>query len=121
MNTRKIEFTNDVVSIVCNICTTLFNVTSDDQLCNVFGLTRTQMEEVLNRLVDTLPDGIFNHTALTEEIKNILAREFIFFQVQERWNDAHYQDDLTNFISIFSRDIKQRIETYKTQQLREVR
>ncbi|TAK78478.1 MAG: hypothetical protein EPO11_01245 [Gammaproteobacteria bacterium] len=45
-----------------------------------------------------------------EEIKNICAREFIFFQVQEKGNEKHYQEDLTKFIEIFKRDMEQRIK-----------
>ena len=121
MTPNKKAFTIEIANIVNNICTAVFNIASDVHFQQVFGLTKLQMEEVLSRLVDVVPDNVFDHGPLTEEIKNIIAREFIFFQIQERWNQTHYQDDLTNFISIFSRDIKQRIETYKTQQLREVR
>ena len=114
MDVRKVEFANDVIHIVHDLGEVVFNITTQEQLVNIFGITQEQLETIIKKIINTLPDTIFEnlYPQLADEIKNICAREFIFFQVQERWNSPHYQDDLLNFIRVFSRDIQQRVETH---------
>ncbi|OGT35101.1 MAG: hypothetical protein A3F11_07805 [Gammaproteobacteria bacterium RIFCSPHIGHO2_12_FULL_37_14] len=121
MTPKKILFTQDIVHNIRELCALVFNIATDEQLCKIFCISHEQMEMVMKQLVNPIPDWIFDHRSLAEEIKNIIAREFIFFQLQEKWDDPHYQDDLENFINIFSRDIQHKIEAYKNHQLREVR
>jgi hypothetical protein len=111
MQVKKNNFIKEVIKVVCNLCAQVFNAASDIDLERVFGINYSQMEVVIKKIVDALPDYIFDraYDYQLEEIKNICAREFIFFQLQERWNQPRYQEDLANFIAIFSRDIQQRL------------
>src|SRR3990167_6939295 len=116
MDAKKLQFADDVIHIIRDLCSVVFNIQSEDQLNKVFGITHEQLETVIKKIINALPDHMFYqlYPKILNEVKNICAREFIFFQVQERWNDPHYQEDLSNFICIFSRDIQQKISTYET-------
>jgi len=111
MHPKKQECSHDITHIVCDMCKLVFNLNSSNDIKNVMGMTREQMELVIKKIIDALPDSIFEraYPKLLEEIKNICAREFIFFQVQEKCNDPCYQDDLKMFIHVFARDIQQRV------------
>ncbi len=111
MDPKKLEFSDDVTHVVCDMCKLIYNLNSEVDIKRVFGMTHEQMKAVIKRIIDALPDSIFEkaYPKLLDDIKNICAREFIFFQVQEKWDDPRYQDDLTMFINVFSRDIQQRI------------
>lgn len=115
MDSKKLDFINDVIRVVRDLCEVVFNIKSSSQLESVFGITCEQMDIVINRIIDALPNHFFDHLypQILEEIKCICAREFIFFQVQEKWSDPRYQEDLANFIHIFSRDIQQKVDQYK--------
>ncbi len=115
MASQKIEFSNDVIRIVRDICTMAFNISSDEQLEKIFGLTQKEMEKTIEKIIAALPDPIFDdlYPRLLDEMKNICAREFIFFQVQEKCSDAHYEEDLSNFICVFCRDIQKRLDAHK--------
>lgn len=121
--TPKQIFSNDIIRIIHELCGVVFNITANEKLHDLFGISNEQTVLVVNRLVAALPSELFvNHDAsLKEEIKNICAREFIFFQVQEKWNDPQYQQNLENFIHIFSKDIQQKINIYKKHESREER
>lgn len=110
MQSRKLEFCQDVIRIVQDVCKLAFNLGSDNEIEKVFGMTKQDLEGVIKQISHALPETIFNRAANElDEIKNIFAREFIFFQVQERCDDPQYQQDLSTFIHIFSRDIQQKI------------
>jgi len=115
MQMQKLEFSKDVLRVVYDVCKTVFNLKSDQEIKKIFGMDNDKLEMIVQRITDALPENIFNgggDVRLQEEIKNICAREFIFFQVQERCDDPRYQDDLMNFIHIFTRDIQRRIELH---------
>ncbi len=124
MDAKRVKFANDVMHIVLNLSEMVFNIKNDDQLKGVFGVNQEQLETVISKIIAGLPERVFEKNRhLEDEIKNICAREFIFFQVQERWNSPQYQEDLSNFIHIFSRDIQQKFdvnkEKYKSTQMKE--
>ena len=110
MNHKKLEFFNDAIHIVKELCKLVFNISSDLEVVRIFGITNEQMEAVIRKITDQLPDDMFNraYPQVLDEIKNIFAKEFIFFHVQERPTDPKYADDLSNFIYAFSRDIQKR-------------
>ncbi|VVC76354.1 hypothetical protein AQUSIP_16650 [Aquicella siphonis] len=110
MQAQKQAFASEVVNIVRDMCKTVFNLQNERDLARIFGITQEQMEAVIGRIIDALPEDLFNpsHQQVAEEMKYVCAREYIFFQVQEKWNDARYQDDLRKFIHIFTRDICKR-------------
>jgi len=111
MEPNKLEFCNDAMRRVCDLCKLLFNLKTDQEVDKVFGVSQDELEKVIRKIISSLPDTIFNHgTQKLEEIKSIFAKEFIFFQVQEKLDDPHYQDDLIKFTYIFSRDIQRTIE-----------
>ncbi len=117
----KLSFSQEVLDIVRNICETVFNMNNDAEISELFGIDKKQMEEAILAIVQSLPDRLFasGNPQILEEIKYIIAREYIFFQVQER-DDPEYKNDLQNFIRIFSRDMLQRIrEEGSTLQLKE--
>src|ERR1700731_2884061 len=99
MLAEKLKFADEVVNIVREVCTTAFNAHSDEDLLHIFGLNHEQMEEVVGRIIDGLPDSIFtqDNAKLLDEIKYICAREFIFFQVQEKWGEPEFEEDLKKF------------------------
>lgn len=104
---EKAVFSSGVGNVVRETCKIAFN----GDVGKIFGITNTQLDEIINRVIDALPDSIFKHSNLSmlEEIKYICAREFIFFQVQERCDDPRYQDDLKAFIHVFAKDIEKRL------------
>jgi len=108
MQARKLEFSNDVIRLVHDLCKLVFNSTTDHDVEKIFGITHEQLEKIIKNIVDAMPACIFEHPQKLNEIKNIFAKEFIFFQVQEKMNDPHYPDDLSDFIKIFSRDIQKK-------------
>ncbi len=115
MQVRKLEFSHGVINAVKDMCKLVFNLQTDSEIARIFGITNKQMEEVIGEIIDSLPDSVFEHLypQYFDELKSICAREFIFFQVQEKWDDPRYQDDLKKFIHVFSRDIQQRINAHK--------
>ncbi len=117
MQSVKRDFSHDVLYLIHSLCATAFGASSDDKLEKIFGVSMVQMEFVIDKVTQVLPEALFApsyHHAL-EEIKNIFAREFIFFQVQEKWNDPHYQENLSNFIRIFARDIQRHVDRSSSQ------
>lgn len=108
MQPSKLDFSNDVMRIVYKVCQLAFNLHSEQDIQRVFGMTYKEMEAVIQQIAAAMPDAIFHLSAQRlEEIKNICAREFVFFQVQEKCDDPQYQHDLTSFIQFFTRDIEQ--------------
>lgn len=118
MLAKKLEFSKEVVNVIRDMCQSVFNAHSDEEMVRIFGVTSEQMKTVVSRTIDALPDAIFTqqNSRILEEIKYICAREYIFFQVQEKWNDLHYQENLNRFIQIFSRDINHRIHLQQKSQ-----
>lgn len=111
MSEKKLAYAKDVMNAVRTVCKTVFNLAADGDVVRMFGVSESQMEEVINKIVDSLPDIVFEqmNSQIIEEIKYITAREFIFFQVQEKWDDPFYKENLEKFIKVFSRDIQRRI------------
>jgi pyrroloquinoline quinone (PQQ) biosynthesis protein C len=111
---KKLTFSREMLDTVREICKTVFNLQTDVDVVNMFGISESQMEKVIAQIVDSLPDKLFEEftPSLQDEIKYISAREYIFFQVQEKWDDLHYQENLKNFIHVYSRDIQHRINSY---------
>ena len=116
MQNKKLAFYKDVIQIVYQVCRMIFNA-QPYEISKVFGISSEQMEGVVRDIVDAIPDRIFSdaNSQGLEEIKSICAREFIFFQVQEKWDDPRYQDDLRTFIAIFTRDIEKCVTTSDNQ------
>jgi len=112
---KKLAFSRSVIETVRRVCKTVFNLQSDADVVRMFGINEVQMENVINNIVDSLPDAIFEEMSLQllEEIKYITAREYIFFQVQEKWDDPQYKEDLERFTHVFSRDIQRRIQSHQ--------
>jgi hypothetical protein len=113
MHPKKLEFSHDVTHIVCDMCKLVYNLNSANEINKVLGVTRDEAKAIIGKIIDALPDSIFEraYPKLLDDIKNICAREFIFFQIQEKCNDPRYQDDLKMFIHVFSRDIQKRINS----------
>lgn len=109
MEEAKIKFAKEVMRIVQDLGDIVYDAESREDLIKILGLTQEQMQIVIRRIVNSLPDKIFEETSKDkiEEIKNICAREFIFFQAQEKWDDPNYKDNLKTFLHSFARDIKQ--------------
>lgn len=106
---KKDEFAHDVIRIVNDLCKLVFNLNADQDVEKVFGMTHEQLDNVIKKIVQSLPAQLFALPAQRlEEIKSIFAKEFIFFQVQEKLNDPNYENDLSNFIYAFSRDIQKK-------------
>jgi hypothetical protein len=112
MPEQKLAFSREVFAAVQEICKTIFNLQTDAEVERMFGMTEVQMEDVIAQIVNSLPDEIFEklNPALRDEMKYITAREYIFFQVQEGRDDPHYQENLKNFIHVFSRDMQHQEE-----------
>lgn len=106
MKMQRQQFTDEVVDAIHHILKIVFNAKSQQDIQNVVGMNDNQMTAAVNQLSDKLPETVFNQPQQKlEELKNICAREFVFFQVQEKPAEASYQRDLANFITIFCRDI----------------
>lgn len=108
MEPKKLAFSDEVILVIKQLSKVVFSVTSKEQIENLFGLTNEQLKMVMRKIVNALPNIYFEKKYQNKlgELKTIIAREFIFFQVQEKWNDPNYQNHLANFIRIFSRDIE---------------
>lgn len=112
---KKLVFSKGVIEAVRRVCKTVFNLHNDTDVVRMFGINEVQMEEVIHKIIDSLPDTFFVqvNSQLLEELKYITAREYIFFQVQEKWDDPQYKEDLEKFIHVFSRDIQRRIGSHQ--------
>lgn len=109
LRSKKLALVKDVMRTIRNLCKVVFNAGSDAQMENIFGISNKEMEAAIKKIVDALPDKLFEgNRPKLEDLKTICAREYIFFQVQEK-DDKDYKEDLDNFIKIFSRDIETRI------------
>lgn len=108
MDAERLAFSDEVIRKIKQLAKVIFNATSSVQLESMFGVTQEQLNIIIRKIVIALPDIFFenSYAKKREELKNICAREFIFFQMQEKWSDPHYQADLANFIRIFTRDIE---------------
>lgn len=108
MLVKKQDFADDVGRIVGDVCKLAFNIHSEERFHDVFGISYSKMNEIVRKIVDALPDKMFENGLVNtlEEVKSICAREFVFFQVQERCDDIGYEKDLADFINILSRDLQ---------------
>lgn len=113
MQNQKLSFSKDVIQIIYEVSKLVFNIqdNSEAEIKKIFGISCQQLESVISSIVEAIPDQIFSRANLQmlEECKSICAKEFIFFQVQEKWDDPHYKDDLSAFISVFTRDMQRRV------------
>lgn len=109
MDQKKLQFAQDVQHIVHELGKIIYDAHHEEDLLKILGLTKEQMHIVIRRIVNTLPDAVFDGTNKDrlEELKSICAREFIFFQAQEKWDDPDYKHNLMNFLHSFTRDITQ--------------
>lgn len=108
MEKKRLEFADQVLRIVYDLGRIIFDAHTSEDLQHMLGLTKEQMQIVIRRIVNTLPNEVFGLSEeRQEEIKNICAREFMFFQAQEKWDDPNYKHNLLNFLHLFARDIKQ--------------
>lgn len=111
LRSKKLEFSNDVIRIIRELCKLVFNVSTEAGMEKMFGITHEQLEFAIKKIVNGLPERVFRpeNRRKLEELKTICAREFLFFQVQEKVNDPNYKKDLENFSAVFSRDIEKKI------------
>jgi hypothetical protein len=116
----KRQFARDVLHIIQELCRVIYNLETTKDIERIFGISGEQLETVINKIVNALPDDLFTeeNKSRIKEIEQILAKEFIFFQVQERVDDPAYQTDLANFILIFSKDIHTKLQLWKEEQLK---
>lgn len=112
MQITKRQFAHDVLHIIYELCRLIYNLKSSDDVENVFSAPRQQVETIISKIVNALPDDLFSQSNAhrIKDLEQILAKEFIFFQVQEKVDDSQYQTDLANFIMLFSRDIHNKLQ-----------
>ncbi|TAK74427.1 MAG: hypothetical protein EPO11_06895, partial [Gammaproteobacteria bacterium] len=60
MESKKLALADDVTHAVCDLCEVVFNVKSDAQLRGVFGMTHEEMDAVIHKIIDALPDRILD-------------------------------------------------------------
>jgi len=120
MQSSRVEFSRAVLRIIREVGELAFNMKSDQDLEKIFGIDHARLEKIIEKISSNLPDCIFDgvNTRLKEEVENIFAREFIFFQVQEKIDNPRYEEDLNSFTQVFARDIKKRIDMYKNYKLK---
>lgn len=108
METKRQHLQEAIVLSVREIGEVLFNIHSDEQFYNVFGIDAAQLESIVLKIVKALPDALFAelNSRQLKELKNICAREYVFFQIQERWDDPLYQQHLEKFAEIFAHDMQ---------------
>lgn len=113
MQAKKLNVSKDVVHIVRELCAVVFNVKTKEQLEKIFGIKLEQMEAVIQQIINALPDYLFEppYEKKLDEIEHICAREYVFFQAQEKWGDPNYAQNLLNFTYIFSRDIQDKLKS----------
>lgn len=111
MDAKKLAFSDEVLHLIRQLCNMIFNVVSKEQMESLFNMTSEQLKIVIRKLISVLPDVYFdkNFHGKLEILKTVMAREFIFFQIQEKWMDPNYQHNLANFIRIFLRDIEREL------------
>lgn len=111
MQVSQQQFAQNVMHIVYQICKMVYNVHSEDDIQRIFGASKEEIENIVARTVNALPNNVFDQATKgkIKELEEIMAKEFIFFQIQEKISDPQYQNDLANFILLLARDIKKRI------------
>lgn len=73
-----------------------------DECQYVLGISRTEANELLKKIVNALPMSIINTIDQHElnAIKNFILKEFILFQCQESVQEQHYPQLFSNFILV---------------------
>lgn len=112
MQSRKLKFANHLIVLIKEIGKLAFDMKSENDMERVFGFNQARLTTILKQVAEGLPDALFEAAddQLLKEIETICAREFIFFQVQEKVDKPEYQNNLLRFIQVFSRDIDQRLK-----------
>lgn len=108
---QRLASVKDVVRIIHEISKVIFRVNTEEELKDVFGINEQQLEAVVGEIIAAQPERFFlpGMRHKLEEIKAICAREFIFFQVQEKYNTEQYKANLKNFIRILVRDLERKM------------
>ena|SRR3989338_10712515 len=111
MHSTKLLLVDAIMSMLRRLCELVFNVHNDAQMKNVFGVNESETKKLIEKMIDALPDQFVFRLSPAEknEVVDICAREFVFFQVQEKANSTDYQAALKQFIAIFARDIQGRM------------
>lgn len=112
MSPSKKEFSQSVTTNICRLSRLLFNANSDENLLIIFRLDKSAIELTIQKIVDHFPNDYFNSLSANQlrEMESILAKEFIFFQVQEKDNEKKYQNHLLHFSEVFVRDMQKRFK-----------
>ena len=78
-----------------------------DEYQFVLGISRTEANELLKKIVNALPMSIINtvdHHELNA-IKNFILKEFILFQCQENIHEQYYPQLFSNFILVTNQEL----------------
>lgn len=120
MPITKFQFAQDVLQSVYDLCKVVYGVKNKEEIQRIFGVNFEKLDEIVRKVVNALPDELFmqDNKARIKEIEQILAKEFIFFEVQERTDDPQYANDLENFILLFARDMHLKLQSWKEGQMK---
>lgn len=111
MRSTKPSLVEAIMKMIKRIAELAFNARTDAQLKKIFSLNEAEIKATIEHLLDAVPEQFILHLSVAQknEFVNICAREFVFFQVQEKINSARYHTVLQQFIALFSRDIQSRL------------
>lgn len=120
MPITKYQFAKDVLQSVYDLCKVVYGIDKKEEVQRIFGISFQKLDEIVRKVVNALPDELFmqENKARIKEIEQILAKEFIFFEVQERIDDPQYTNDLENFILLFARDMHTKLQAWKEGQVK---
>ncbi len=120
MQISRDQFAEDTMHIINEVCRLIYGLRSSEDIEKVFGISMAELMQTLNTIVAQLPEEMFDQKSLQniKDLEQIFAKEFIFFQIQENAVNPTYQRDLNNFVSIFSRDIHIKLQSWQEEKFK---
>lgn len=102
--------TKKAISLINASCRLMTEKEEQDPVAAVLKLTPQDLEQLINKIMSTLPARQFDNTTplIHQDILSFIAKNFIFFAAQEDIHSVHYQYHLLNFIACLSDQIDTR-------------
>jgi hypothetical protein len=101
----------DIVQMTCGEVLCPKEVETNDPVNWALNLSADEASLILRKIVNALPDSFFMHGVplLEDDLKQLVAKEYILFQSQENIKDERYPAFLVSFIYEIIDEINQKI------------
>ncbi len=114
MHPYKEAVAKDILNIVQKTCSDVLcptEVKTNDPVQWALNLNFEEANIVLKKIVNAMPDSFFIHESplLEENLRQLVAKEYILFQTQENIKDKRYSDFLMRFIYEIIEEVNQKV------------